>query len=70
MCLFKSIIQRIEDSEHSAEELHRKSWAFKTRSEEGKLAFKRQPGYLAGRLTPKKVAFWALNARMDAILGV
>ena len=35
LCLFKSIIQRIEDSEHTAEELYRKSWAFKTPSEEG-----------------------------------
>ncbi len=35
-----------------------------------RLAFKRQPGYLVGRLTPKRVAFWALNARMDTILGV
>ena len=35
LCLFKSIIQRIEDSEHTAEESQRKSWAFKTPSEEG-----------------------------------
>ncbi|RYR31613.1 hypothetical protein Ahy_B01g056445 [Arachis hypogaea] len=32
---------RIEDSEHLAEELYRKSWAFKMPNEEGKLAFKR-----------------------------
>ena len=70
MCLFKLITQRIEDSEHSAEESNRKSWAFKTPNEEGKLAFKRQPGHLAVRLMPKRVAFWALNARMDTILGV
>ena len=33
--IFKSIVQGTEDSEHAAEELHRKSWAFKTPSEEG-----------------------------------
>ncbi|XLU64898.1 hypothetical protein S245_024107, partial [Arachis hypogaea] len=59
-----SIIQRIEDSEHTAEELHRKSWAFKMPSEEDRLAFKCQPWCLAGRLTPKRVEFWALNARI------
>ena len=50
--------------EHKAEELQRKSWVFKTPSEEGKLAFKRQPG------TPKPCSNWALNAQNMQLLGV
>ena len=55
--------------EYEAEKLQRKSWVFKMPSEEGKLAFKRQPGYLAGRLNAQTMQQLGIKCPKHAAPG-